>query len=90
MITVEKLKVYEKYSGEGDALLRCGTSLEKALLTYKDLRLIDELLQSIRLIDKNVTSSSFIEGANKKFQDVCESHEVILFLQQLARKNAAD
>ena len=59
MITLEKLKIYRKYHGDGDMWNRLGTPQETSILKYTDWKLIDDLIQDIILIKNTQVSDNY-------------------------------
>ncbi|MBC5993225.1 hypothetical protein [Pontibacter cellulosilyticus] len=58
-ITIEKLNIYHKYSGDNDGFARAGKVIEKQKLNREDWALIDEFIQSLELISKGLASDNF-------------------------------
>ncbi len=85
MITIEKLNIYKKYAGDGDTLIRCGTPTEKNLLSYQDLKDIDQLMQAIILVDNGLASDAFKEAANRQLMEACDSQKTMEQLSALAK-----
>jgi len=61
MITQAVLKVYTKYSGDGDAFSRVGTKKEREIFKDIDFYTIDDLIQDIKLINNGLASNDFKE-----------------------------
>jgi len=77
MITVEKLKIFKKYQGDGDAFIRIGKKNEKRIMDYSDWRNIDELIQDIGLIKKKLASAEYEKSVSNKLRNYCESQSVM-------------
>lgn len=52
MMTLEHLRVYKKYHGDGDILIRCATLKEKELMDYESWSMIDDLVQDLIFVEK--------------------------------------
>ncbi len=72
MITVEKLKIYKKYSGNIEGWDRFGKKKDKSFLEYEEWELIDELIQNLELVEKGLVSDSFKAQTLNKLNDACD------------------
>lgn len=59
MITKEKLQIYQRFDGDMDGFSRGANLSEKDSITDQDWRLIDELVQSLTIIQAGLASSDF-------------------------------
>lgn len=59
MITIEKLKIFDKYKGDIDAFARVGSETEKKVITDNEWQIIASSKQDIELINKGLSSSDF-------------------------------
>lgn len=84
MITIEKLNLFRKYKGDGDAFIRVGTKNEKSVMDYSDWRSIDDFIQEIGLIKKKLASEKFEESVTTKLKVYCENQSVIDELWRIA------
>ena len=50
MLTIEKIKIYNKFGGDIDGLARVGKSTKKNLISDNDWSLINEFEQDVKLI----------------------------------------
>jgi hypothetical protein len=78
MITIDKLKVYRKYSGDEDGLARIGRDNEKNLFANNDWGLITDYEQNIELIGKRLTSDEF---KNKTIQELRNNSDSYSFIE---------
>lgn len=85
-ITTEHIRIYSNYGGDGDALVRLGTKEEKKLLSYNLWRTLEELLQNIELIEKDLVSDSFKDQILSNLKEACKDEETIKELQALVGK----
>lgn len=86
MITREKLEIYERYKGDGDALIRVGTPQEKHALNYSDWKLIENLLQDIQLISNNQTSDTYADEVKQVLYQKCDSSDTVEKLKEIAKR----
>ncbi len=83
MITLEHLRIYKKYHGDGDILIRCATLKEKELMDYESWAMIDDLVQDLIFVEKGVASDSYIRFVSKKIRECCDSEETIRELKDI-------
>lgn len=83
MITLEHLKIFKKYHGDGDMLFRCGTSKEKEWMDYESWSMIDDLVQDLIFVEKGVASDSYTRFVSKKLRELCDSEETIRELKDI-------
>ena len=86
MITLKQLKIYQKYEGDGDSLLRSGKPEEKELMNYSDWKIIEELIQDFNLLKKGYTSADYSEKTISKINENCDSAETVAEFKRLADK----
>ena len=84
MITENKIKVYKKYNGDIDNWARNNSKKERLIISDDDWYLIDELIQDLVLIKKQLTSSKFNNSLSEKIVGYCENQKVISQLEKLA------
>jgi hypothetical protein len=83
MITQDKIKTYQKYSGDIDSWARSGSKKEKLIMNDNDWYIIEGLIQDLSLVKKGLTSSTFNNDLNNKIKESCNSEETIQALQQI-------
>lgn len=83
MLTIEKLNIYKKYSGDIDLWARLGKKNEILLMNDDDWKLIDDLVQSLELIKKNVASENFKKETFDRIQAVCRNEEAQKILNSI-------
>ena len=84
MITTEKLRIHQRYSGDIDGWARVGSASEKQNMTDQDWRDIDELLQRLSL-EKNVpVAESFCAETAQLLVERVSDHAVVEQLKSLA------
>ena len=84
MLTIEKLRLYEKFGGDADHLTRVGVKVEQTSITSKELGLINSFLQDILLVDKQLASEEYESNLTTQIKANCADEGVIERLYQLA------
>ena len=87
MITKEKIRIYNRYNGDGDMWLRSAKKSEK-IINNLEWHLIENLINDVGLIEKGLTSQSYSEEIKKRLEENCDE-EARLLIIKLA-KNASD
>ncbi len=72
MITLEKLRIFERYNGDADGFVRTGTKTEKECLDNNDWIFIDNVIQNLNMIKNGVCSNDF---KNRTFLDLDSQFE---------------
>ncbi len=83
MITAAKIKIFEKYNGDGDGFVRTGTKSEKECFDYNDWLLIDSMIQDLQLVKNGLSSKTFENQINKKLIDEFDSEARELIQKRL-------
>ena len=86
MITLEKLKLYDKYAGDIDHLQRVDNKYEKKLIEDDDWLLISELIQDIGLIKRKLTSENYEKTVMEKMPKYLDDRITISELEKLSEK----
>jgi len=84
MITREKLKIFEKYLGDIDCWARNAKRSEISKIADEDWALIETLIQDIRLIKNNLTSTDYINRVKATLREKCDNTSTIKYLEELA------
>jgi hypothetical protein len=84
MITREKLRIYEKFGGDIDGWART-SKLSEQSITDQDWRLIDEILQSLVIVQSGLASPDFEAQARARTADIAQDEDVRGRLFQLAK-----
>jgi hypothetical protein len=79
MITIEKIKIYNKFGGDIDGFSRGGKTSEENLFDDNDWSLIDEFEQDVKLISERLASKEYGEKALKKISEKCDIKTVEYF-----------
>ncbi len=83
MITIEKIKIFDSYGGDTDALARVGLDSEKKLFDNNDWSLIDNFYQDIELINKRLAAQRYIDETITKLKDNCDNESFDLFTSRI-------
>jgi hypothetical protein len=83
MITIEKLVEYESYRGYYDGFYIQKVKNKINLTSDEEWYLIENLIQDIRLVKRNLASSSFAETLEIKLKSVCENIETVEFFKRM-------
>jgi hypothetical protein len=86
MITKSKLKIYDKYHGDGDMWQRIGTSDEKTTIDYNDWKLIENMIQDAILITNVKVSRSFTVKFEDELRENCDDESTKHLLIDIAKK----
>lgn len=86
MISIEKLKIYEKYGGDIDHLARIQNESDLLRITSEDWAQIDELIQDIGLANRNLISQSYLEKFTRRLEVETDHQETIQELKRLTGK----
>ena len=74
MITIQKLKVYEKYSGDEDHLVRMAIENERELFEKNsDWFEIMNFKQDISLISQNLASEEYRKSSIERMKNLCDN-----------------
>ena len=84
MITAKKITIYEEFNGDIDGWARSGTKEQHEVINDEEWFLIDELVQDLRLIKNNLTSSDFQRKVYNKLRENCNNPETIKYLEKIS------
>lgn len=85
MITRNKLGIYEKFGGDIDAFARGSKTSERESITDRDWRLIEEILQSLLIVQSGAASSDFEAQVRAQTIDAAQDEQVRERLFQLSK-----
>jgi len=86
VITKAKLKIFERFKGDGDMFCRTGRQSEKRTFSDEDWHLIDVLLQDAIVIDRKLGSDHRTAEATERIRTSCEDDDVVEQVHWLAEK----
>ena len=72
MLTIEKIKTYNKFGGDIDGFSRGRKTAEENLFSDNDWSLIDEFEQDVKLISNRLVSKEYRENALIKLNENCD------------------
>jgi hypothetical protein len=84
MITLDKLAIYKRYSGDIDGLARVGTVQEKQIITDNDWFIIDEVLQYFAFKKKGLIGDDYNSKMQSKIDQNISDQEVADELERMA------
>lgn len=84
-ITIEKLKIFEKFEVNGLDIDRASTKTKKKF-PYEDYMFIDRLVQDVKMIEKGLAAKSYEEQVNNQLIENCDGENTIKYLKNLAAK----
>lgn len=84
MITLEKIKIYKRYSGDIDSWAKSGSKKEKLFINDDDWHAIDGLIQDFYLMKNGLTSLKFNSDLNNKLMENCDSETTIEALKKFS------
>ncbi|MEX0315854.1 MAG: hypothetical protein AB3N18_16870 [Allomuricauda sp.] len=73
MLTLEHLKVYHKYNGNGEYWDRSNSKKDRMILSDENWNLIDNLKTEIKLINDNLASKDFEEKVKLKLKKYADA-----------------
>ena len=83
MLTIEKIKIYNKFGGDVDGFARGGKSSEQNLIGDNDWSLIDEFEQDTKLISDRLVSREYRESALNKLNEKCDTETLKYFTSKI-------
>jgi len=87
MLSIEKIKIYNKFGGDSDGLIRVGKSSEQNLFDNNDWALIDEFEQDIKLISDRLVSKEYRERVLQKLSEKCDKETFEYFTSKITLKH---
>lgn len=85
-ISLEQLRLYERYDGDGDMLSRAGTAEDKALASQIDWVRVDGIVQALALALGPFASEEFRRSTLEAASGMCETAAAQEFLLGIARR----
>jgi hypothetical protein len=85
MITLRKLKIYQQFSGDGDHYTRLNSNTAGQIIESIDFFTINGLLQDVEIIEKKLSSPTYVEAVSRKIVEICDSAETIDELKRMAK-----
>lgn len=85
MITQDKLRIFEKFGGDIDGFARGSTINERESITDRDWRFIEEILQSLLIVQSGAASADFEAQVRARTIDAAQDEQVYERLFQLSK-----
>ncbi|TMI64498.1 MAG: hypothetical protein E6H07_00855 [Bacteroidetes bacterium] len=85
MITKEKIRIFKKYDGDGDAWLRGAWPWNRRKMNGEDWGLIAQLIQDIKLVEKGLASESYANNLENTLKENCKDAETINELRRVSK-----
>jgi hypothetical protein len=86
MITQEKIGIYIRYDGDIDGFVRVGSAKEKEIMNDNDFFEIQNLIQDIILMRRNLSSKQYTENTRKKLAENSIDPETVELLYNKFKK----
>jgi hypothetical protein len=83
-ITLDQLRIYERFDGDDDMFGRCGSADEKALIDNAVWRRITELVQAFSVASSPWGAEPFRASVEANLHDDCATPEAEALLRQIA------
>ncbi|MBO9202146.1 MULTISPECIES: hypothetical protein [Niastella] len=83
MITLDKVKIYQRFNGDVDRWARGGTKEERSIMNDSDWFLIDSFIQDGNLVRKGLAADSFMDSVNERLNENCDSEETIQAIREM-------
>ncbi|PYS86016.1 MAG: hypothetical protein DMF62_17345 [Acidobacteria bacterium] len=85
MVTLKKLKVFERYKGDIDMWSRLNINVDTGI-DDDEWRLVDTLIQDVIVIDRKLGSEERTKQASERLRQNCENEAVIAEIRRLVNK----
>ncbi len=85
MITLDKLRIYEKFGGDYDGFARASRSGQLGSMSNQDWQLIDELLRCLWMVQSGLASDAFEAQTRAKALEAAEDEQVLERFFQLSK-----
>ena len=84
-MTIQKLKIFEMYNGNGDEYVYAKSKHER-ILSGSEFAFLERLVQGIKLIQRGLAADSYIEQINLQLKESCDSVATISYLKEIASR----
>ncbi|MFY7665155.1 hypothetical protein [Flavobacterium sp.] len=86
MITLRKVKIFQKFNGDIDHFARIGKTHDKEEISDRDWLLIESLLQDLELVANGLAADTFIKRLDERIKENLESEVVLQELERMNKK----
>ncbi len=83
MITLQKLNVYNKYSGDIDQFGRAGIRKDHKIISEEEWFFLSNILQSLNMVKKKVTSTEFSNKTIEELKNSCDPEVYHLLTKEI-------
>jgi len=83
MITINKIRIYNRFNGDVEGWARVGTIEEKSIMNDNDWFLIEQFIQGIEVVNKGLASDTFKELLIERLKESCDSDETIQAIKEI-------
>ncbi|MEQ1797719.1 MAG: hypothetical protein ABL872_07195 [Lacibacter sp.] len=83
MITLQKLNVYNKYSGDIDQFSRMGIRKDHNIISQEEWFFLSNILQSLDMVKKDVISPEFSAKTIEKLKNSCDPEVYHLLIKEI-------
>ncbi|MFN8349026.1 MAG: hypothetical protein U0X91_28760 [Spirosomataceae bacterium] len=87
MITKEHLKIYERFSGDGDRFARVANGKQRSFFEKGEWSMIKMAVFDLGLIKKKLTSEEFKNKTLNELRSNCESADTYDYLIEISNSN---
>lgn len=84
MVTLDKIRIYNKFQGDIDAWARLGSKKEKSIMNDSDWVLIDGLIQSMRMKTKGLASNELLDDLKNRLGENCDCSKTVDHIAKIA------
>ena len=84
IITIDQLKIYDRFNGDEDMFARCASAVEKDLIPNAVWSRISELVQSFLLASSPWAAEHFRASVEAKLREDCATPEAQESLRKIA------
>jgi len=86
MITYNKLKIFEKYKGDGDMWLKTSWFWQRNKMEADDWTIIGQLIDDLKLVNNGLAAASYAESIENRIEENCADEKAITKLKELSRE----
>jgi hypothetical protein len=83
MLTLKKLKIFQKYHGDGDAFVRAAKNKELLLFEDSDWMEVGSLYQDAKIIKNGLVAESYRQEILKRMENLCDDKKTMQYLLEM-------
>ena len=84
MITLEKLEIYWRYNGDGDARVRSNSDIS-CPLTYEEWSTIDDIIKDLKTIKSGYAPLALAINVDNRIIETFDNEKTIAFLHSMVK-----